>query len=191
MDATAGNEARFFFDRLGRAWGWIVAYGVLSVLAGIIAIVYPGATLAVIAVIFALQLLVTAVFEFVFAFTVPKESAWLRALYVVLAIISFVVALYLLEHVGLTLLLLAILLGAYWIAQGAIELIFAIEHQELPSRFWIIASGVLSIVAGGIVVLLPGISLLFLTIVLGVWLILFGVGLVFRGWRLRSLRSAG
>lgn len=191
MDATARREARFYFERLGRAWGWIVAYGVLSILAGIIAIVYPGATLVVIAIIFALQLLVTAVFQFVFAFTVPRESGWLRALYVVLAIVSFVVALYLIGHVGLTLLLLAILLGAYWIAQGAIELLFGIEHPELSSRFWVIASGVLSIVAGGIVVLLPGISLLFLTIVLGVWLILFGVGLAFRGWRLRPMRSAG
>ena len=185
MDATVGREVQVFFERLGRAWVWVVAYGVLSVLAGIIAIVYPGATLVVIALIFALQLLLTAIFQFVFAFTVPRESAWLRALFVVLSIVSFVVALYLIGHVSLTLLVLAVLLGAYWIAQGAIELLLGIEHPELRSRLWIIVSGLLSIVAGGVVVLLPGISLLFLTIVLGVWLIVFGGGLIFRGWSLR------
>lgn len=187
MDTASGMEVRMFFARLGQAWGWFVAYGVLSVLAGIIAIVRPGATLVAIAIIFALQLLVTAIFQFVFAFAVPKESGWLRALFVVLAIASFVLALFLLGHVGLTLLLLAVLLGAYWIASGAIELLLGIEHPELPSRPWIIASGVLSILAGGVVVIFPGTSLVFLAIVLGVWLILFGVGLIMRGIRLRSL----
>jgi uncharacterized membrane protein HdeD (DUF308 family) len=173
--------------RLGGAWGWIVAYGVLSVLAGLIAIFWPGATLVVIAVVFALQLLFAATYQFVFAFAIPHEGGWLRALVALLAILSLVVAIYLLGHVGLTLLLLAVLLGAYWIVQGGIELFVAIGHPEIPSRLWIIISGVLSVVAGGIVVIFPGLSLVFLTIVLGVWLILFGAMLIGRGWLLRSL----
>lgn len=187
MDAARAVEVRELFARLGRAWGWIVAYGVLSVLAGLIAVVWPGATLVVIAIIFAVQLLVTAIYQFVFAFTVPAESGWLRALVALLAIISFAVALFLIGHVGLTLVLLAILLGAFWIVQGAIEILLAIEHPELGARTWIFVSGVLSILAGAVVVIFPGTSLLFLTIVLGFWLIIFGAGLIVRGWMLRSL----
>ena len=190
MDSARGMEVRSYFVRLGSAWGWFVAYGVLSILAGIIAIVFTGAALVAIAIVFAIQLLLTAIFQFVFAFAIPRESGWLRALFVVLSVASFVIALYLLGHVGLTLLLLAVLLGAYWIASGAIELILGIEHPELPSRTWILLSGVLSVLAGGVVVLFPTTSLLFLTIVLGVWLILFGVGLIMRGVRLRSLARA-
>ena len=186
MGAATGMGVRNYFVRLGQSWGWFVAYGVLSVLAGIIALVYPGATLVAIAIIFAIQLLLTSIFQFVFAFVVPRESGWLRALFALLAIISFAISLYLLGHVGLTLLLLAVLLGAYWIAQGIIELLLAIEHPELPSRVWIIVFGVLSILAGGVVVLFPGTSLVFLTFVLGFWLILLGVGLILRGWTLRS-----
>jgi uncharacterized membrane protein HdeD (DUF308 family) len=48
-------------------------------------------------------------------------------------------------------------------------------------------SGVLSVVAGGVVAVFPGASLVFLTLVLGVWLILFGLILIARGWMLRSL----
>lgn len=187
MDAAIGSGVRDYFTRLGRAWGWFVAYGVLSVLAGIIAVVYPGATLVAIAIIFAIQLLLTSIFQFVFAFTVPRESGWLRALFALLAIVSFVISIYLLGHVGLTLLLLAVLLGAYWIAQGIIELLLGIEHPEMPGRTWILILGVLSILAGGVVALFPGTSLVFLTYVLGFWLILLGVGLVLRGWSLRSL----
>ena len=174
-------------SRLGGAWGWIVAYGVLSVLAGVIAIFWPGATLVVIAVVFALQLLIGAIYQFVFVFAIPHDAGWLRALVAVVAILSLVVALYLLGHVGLTLLLLAVVLGAYWIVQGAIELFVAIGHPEIPSRLWVILSGILSVVAGGIVVIYPGVSLVFLTIVLGVWLILFGGMLIGRGWLLRSV----
>jgi uncharacterized membrane protein HdeD (DUF308 family) len=176
-----------YFSRLGRSWGWFVAYGVLSVLAGIIALIYPGATLVVIAIIFAVQLLLTSIFQFVFAFAVPAESGWLRALFAVLAIVSLAISVYLLGHVGLTLLLLAVLLGAYWIAQGVIELLLGIEHPQMTGRPWIIVFGILSILAGGVVVIFPATSLVFLTYVLGFWLILLGVGLVIRGWQLRSL----
>jgi uncharacterized membrane protein HdeD (DUF308 family) len=181
-----GNEMSVVLARLGGAWGWIVAYGLLSILAGIIAVVRPGATLAVIAVIFALQLIFAAVYQFVFVWAIPHESGWLRALVGLLAILSLVVAVYLLGHISLTLLLLATLLGIYWIVQGAVELFVAIGHPEIRSRTWIVISGILSVIAGGIVVLYPGISLLFLTYVLGFWLILFGASLIGRGFMLRS-----
>jgi uncharacterized membrane protein HdeD (DUF308 family) len=176
-----------FLARLGQQWGWIVAYGVASVLLGIVAFIYPGATLIVIAIVFAIQLLFGAVYQFVFAFAIPLEAGWLRALTAVVAVFAFVVGLYLLGHTGLTLLLLATLLGIYWIAQGVIELFVSIGHPELPSRGWMIASGVLSILAGAVVVVYPVTSLVFLTIFLGIWLVIFGAILVARGFSLRSL----
>ncbi|HEX2646023.1 MAG TPA: DUF308 domain-containing protein [Candidatus Dormibacteraeota bacterium] len=183
---VGGTEMTAMLGRLSRAWGWIVAYGVLSVLAGIIAIIWPKATLVVIAVVFALQLLFSAVYQFVFAFSIPRENGWLRALVALVAILGLVVALYLLGHVGLTLLLLALLLGAYWIVQGVIEVFVALEHPEIRHRAWIVGSGVLSVLAGAVVVVFPGVSLVFLTLVLGFWLILFGAALIGRGWLLRT-----
>ena len=106
--------------------------GMEEVLAGIVAVIYPSATLVVIAII------------------------------------------------------LAALLGIYWIAAGMIELFVGFGHPELSGRAWTILSGVLSIVAGGVVVIYPGASLVFLTLVLGFWLIIFGVTLVARGVQLRS-----
>lgn len=187
MQMIGASEWSRVLARLGGAWGWIVAYGALSVLAGIVAIVWPGATLVVIAVVFALQLLFAAIYQFVFAFAIPNETGWLRALVAVLAIASLVVSVYLLGHVGLTLLLLAILLGAYWIVQGVTEIFVAVGHPEIRNRALIVVSGVLSVLAGGVVAVFPGASLVFLTLVLGVWLILFGLILVGRGWMLRSL----
>jgi uncharacterized membrane protein HdeD (DUF308 family) len=186
MDATRGGEMTAMLARLGSAWGWIVAYGVATVLAGVVALVWPSSTLVVIAIIFAVQLLVGAVYQFVFAFAVPNESGWLRALFALLSVFSFVVAIYLFAHVGLTLLVLATVIGIYWIALGIIELFLAIGHSELRWRPWIGITGVLSIVAGGVVVIFPISSLFFLTIFLGFWLVIFGVTLIVRGFGLRS-----
>ena len=186
MDTTRGGEMTAMLARLGGAWGWIVAYGVATVLAGVAALLWPSSTLVVIAIIFAAQLLVGAVYQFVFAFAVPNESGWLRALFALLSVFSFVVAIYLFAHVGLTLLVLATVIGIYWIALGIIELFLAIGHSEIRWRPWIGITGILSIVAGTVVVIFPVSSLLFLTIFLGFWLVIFGVTLIVRGVGLRS-----
>src|SRR5260370_1160863 len=149
MVTAGGTDMESALARLGLTWGWIVAYGALSVLAGVVAIVWPGSTLVVIAVVFALQLLVGAVYQFVFVFAIPQESGWVRALVALIAILSLVVSVYLLGHVGLTLLLLAIILGAYWIAQGALEMFVAGGPPQIRHRAWVVASGLLSRGAGG------------------------------------------
>ena len=186
MDTTRGGEMTAMLARLGSAWGWIVAYGVATVLAGVIAVLWPSSTLVVIAIIFAAQLLVGAIYQFAFAFAIPNESGWLRALIALLSVFSLVVSIYLLGHVGLTLLVLATLLGIYWIALGVIELFLAIGRSGVQGRAWIAVSGVLSIIAGGVVLVSPASSLFFLTIFLGFWLVIFGVLLVVRGIALRS-----
>jgi uncharacterized membrane protein HdeD (DUF308 family) len=186
MDTTGSGELKVMLARLGNAWGWIVAYGVASLLAGVLAVLWPNSTLVAIAIIFAAQLLVAAIYQFVVAFAIPNESGWLRAVIALLSVLSFVVALYLFGRVGLTLLLLATLLGVYWIALGFIELFQAIGHSEVRGRAWMAITGILSIVAGGVVLVLPAPSLIFLTIFLGFWLVIFGVMLIVRGFGLRS-----
>jgi uncharacterized membrane protein HdeD (DUF308 family) len=187
MDATRGGEITAMLARLGGAWGWIVAYGVATVVAGAIAVVWPNSTLVVIAIIFAAQLVVGAIYQFVFAFAIPNETGWLRALFALLSVFSFVVAIYLFGHVGLTLLVLATLIGIYWIVLGVIELFLAIGQSDVRWRPWIAITGILSIVAGGVVVIFPVSSLFFLTIFLGFWLVIFGVTLIVRGIGLRSM----
>jgi uncharacterized membrane protein HdeD (DUF308 family) len=62
MDTTGNGEMKDQLARLGNAWAWIVAYGVASLLAGVVAVLWPSSTLVVIAIIFAAQLPVATVF---------------------------------------------------------------------------------------------------------------------------------
>ena len=190
MSTLMGADLEGMLKRVGQAWAWILAFGVISVLVGLAALFWPGATLVVVAIVFAVQLVVASVFRFAAAFAVPAESGWLRALQALLAVLSFAIGIYLLGHVSLSLLILALLLGFYWMFHGITDLFTAIGHSELPGRAWIILSGILSIVVGVILVVAPGISLFALTLVLGVWLIVFGVVAVIRSLQIRSAATA-
>jgi uncharacterized membrane protein HdeD (DUF308 family) len=56
----------------------------------------------------------------------------------------------------------------------------------VPGRGWAIGSAVLSIVAGIILMAWPGISLLALAVVLGIWLLIFGIMEIVAAFQLRS-----
>ena len=50
-------------EGLARSWGWVLFYGILTLILGIMVLVWPGASLATIAILFGLQLLVAGIFN--------------------------------------------------------------------------------------------------------------------------------
>lgn len=175
---------------VGTAWGWVLGFGLVTLAAGIAVLAWPAETLLVIAVLFGIQLVVTGIFRFVLALTVPAASGGMRAIYAIIGLLSLIVGLWAIRHANLTVLVLAVLLGIYWIVHGVIELFMALSEPTLPDRGWTGLMGGLSVAAGIIVVAIPGISVLTLAVVLGVWLVLFGLGQMMIAFRLRSAARA-
>ena len=175
--------------RVGRHWGWVLAFGIITVLIGIAALAWPGRTLVVVAVLFGIQLIVMGIFRFVGAFASDDLTGGTRALLAVLGVLSLIIGLYAVRHVLITLLALALLLGIFWIVSGAVELFTAISHREMQSRGWNAVMGIFSIVAGVVVLAYPGISLLVLAVVLSIWLLVFGAMQITVAFRIRSLSA--
>jgi len=173
--------------RLGRHWGWIMAFGTITLLAGVATLAWPGRTLIVVAVLFGIQLTVTGIFRFVAAFASDDLTGGTRVLLAVLGVLSLIIGLYAVRHVLITLLALALLLGIFWIINGAVELFMALSLPELENRAWTGVMGIVSIVAGVVVLAYPGISLLVLAVVLSIWLLFYGVMQITLALRLRSL----
>jgi uncharacterized membrane protein HdeD (DUF308 family) len=172
--------------RVGRHWGWMMTFGVISLLAGVAVLAWPGRTLIVVAVLFGIQLVVTGIFRFVAAFASEDLTGGTRVLLAVLGVLSLIIGLYAVRHVLVTLLALALLLGIYWIINGAVELFMALSAREVPGRGWTGVMGALSVVAGLLVLVYPAISLLTLVIVLSVWLLVLGVMEITLAFRARS-----
>ena len=173
--------------RVGRAWGWVLAFGIITVLIGIATLVWPGRTLVVVAVLFGIQLIVMGIFRFVGAFASDDLTGGTRVLLALLGVLSLIIGLYAVRHVLVTLLALALLLGIFWIASGAVELFTALSHRTMRGRGWTAFMGILSILAGIVVLSYPGISLLVLAVVLSIWLLVFGVMQISLAFQIRSL----
>jgi uncharacterized membrane protein HdeD (DUF308 family) len=190
MDRELRTDAADLLADIGRHWGWVLAFGIVTLLAGLLALAWPGRTIVVIAVLFGIQLVVAGIFRFVAAFASDDESGATRVLLALLGVLSFIVGLYALRHILLTIATLALLLGIFWIVNGAVEAFTALSHREMPGRGWTIFMGLLSMIAGGVVLVYPGISLATLAVVLGFWLLVFAVMEIVLAFRLRSVGQA-
>ena len=172
--------------RASRHWGWMMAFGIISLVVGVAVLAWPGRTLIVVAVLFGIQLVVTGIFRFVAAFASEDLTGGTRVLLAVLGVLSLIIGLYAVRHVLVTLLALALLLGIYWIVNGAVELFMALSAPGVPGRGWTVVVGVLSVLAGLLVLVYPAISLLTLVVVLSVWLLVLGLMEITLAIRARS-----
>lgn len=175
--------------KLGRHWGWVLAYGILTLLAGILVLAWPSQTLLVLAVLFGVQLIISGIFRFVAALASDDLTGGTRVLLALLGVLSIIIGLWAVRHVLLTLLALTVFLGIYWVVNGVIDIFTAISHRHMPDRGWSAVMGVLSILAGILVLAYPGLTLLGLAVILGIWLLVFGIMEMTAAFRIRKLAA--
>ena len=171
----------------GRHWEWVLAFGIVNLAIGVLALAWPGRTVVVLAVLFGIELIVAGVYRFVAALASDDESGGTRVLLAVLGVLSFIVGLYAIRHVAVTVTLLALILGIFWVVNGVMELFTALAYRGTPSRGWTIAMGALSIVAGVVVLAYPGMSLAALAVFLGLWLLILGGMAIVVAFQMRSV----
>lgn len=182
--AVGGEEG---LVRFARSWGWLLAFGVLTLVAGVVALAWPGHTVVVLALVFGAQLLVGGIFWFGTAVSSRGRGTAGQVVLAVLAIIAGIVCLRSPVQIAL---LLPLVLGLYWIINGLIEMIHALTRgEEVPARGWAIAAGVLSLLAGIAVLVYPGVGLIVLAWVLGFWLIVYGGITISRSLSLRARQT--
>jgi uncharacterized membrane protein HdeD (DUF308 family) len=174
-------------SQLGRAWWWPLIFGIISIIAGILAIAWPGPTLVVLAVLFGIELIVWGIFRLVGAITFGDESAGARTLWAILGVLSLLIGFYALRHIVITLLSLGLLLGIFWLVDGIGTLVSAAEHKNMPGRGFAVLSGVLGVIAGLILLFWPAISILTLALLAGIWLLVVGFTQITVAMQLRRL----
>lgn len=168
-------DVRVHLVRASRAWAWFAFFGVLSIVVGILVLVWPGHTLVALAVLFGLQLVISGLFRLVAAIAASDATAGARALLAILGLLGLVVGLWALRHIDMAVSLLALFLGIYWLIDGIVETFTAIDQPEIPGRGWVLVAGLLGILAGLVLLVWPKPSLLVLAIILGIFLVLFGL----------------
>jgi uncharacterized membrane protein HdeD (DUF308 family) len=168
--------------KLGRSWGWLCAFGVLTLLAGVAVLAWPGATILTLALIFGIQLLIGGIFWFVSAFSSDEKHVVVQILLAVLSVLAGVIVL---RYPVQTAFIFPLILGAFWTVNGIAETFQGIAGRSVSSRGWAIASGLLSILAGIALLVYPGIGLVTMAFLLGIWLLVYGGIAVVRSVRMR------
>ena len=171
--------------RIGGAWGWVLAFGLIGIAAGLCMLFFTGQALYVIAIVFGVWLVWSGVFRFVGAFSRTGDG-WTRALTGLLAAVSIALGVYLLAHPVLSILALTITVGFFWLFSGTLEFMLGLELRGMPHRGWTIAGGLLAIAAGISIIFYPGISTVALALLLAFWLLVYGFTLVSAAFKLRG-----
>ena len=172
---------------IGRHWGLVLALGITSIIVGIIAIVWPGATIVVIAILVAAWLIVSGIFQIVRGFS-RGLSGGMRALLFISGVLSLILGLFAISGVWQAVEILAIFIGIGFLFRG-FGLLFE-SAESSAGRGWSIFGGIVMLIGGFVVLAWPGISLVTLAWVAGIWLVVGGIFEIIAAFKLRSLAKA-
>jgi uncharacterized membrane protein HdeD (DUF308 family) len=159
---------------LPHLWKSALLSGILAVILGILAVVWPAITILVAAIFFGAYLLVTGIAQVIFAFSLDV-SAGGRVLLFISGAAALILAVLCFRSLQESILLLAIWIGVGFIFRGVATAVSAISDPSLPGRAWEIFIGVISLIAGVIMLAAPFESIETLTFVVGIGLIVLGV----------------
>ena len=173
-------------ERLREHWGLVLAYGLLTFALGVAMAVWPRETVVVVAVLIALQLIITGcmrLFVSIAGSGLPRSARWLAGgaglVSLVVAVLFFVSPL---QTVGF----LVVLTGILLLLVGFADLAEAMVSDRSEHRVWDVVRGVVAIAAGGFLVVSPERSLHLLVVVMSAWLLCYGFITVVSAFVLRS-----
>ena len=182
-----GNAS--ILEPLRAKWGWIVALGVIYLIAGFIAL--GSVLLATVVSVFlvGIMMLIAGAAEIINAFQVKtwgKFLLWLLlgALYVIAGFVTF-------QNPLLAAALLTLILGISLVVSGFMRIFLAFSMKGGTPWIWIVLSGVITVLLGGVILARwPVSSLYVLGLFLGIDLIFAGAGWIGLGLGLRRRSAA-
>jgi uncharacterized membrane protein HdeD (DUF308 family) len=163
---------------------WYLIQGILLVVAGVLALIYPFISSVAIVFLLAWILIVSGILQgigLIGASNVPHY--WLQLISAVLAILIGVL---LLRSPDSGLLIMTVLLIVYFMVEGIAKVIFALTIRPFPNWGWVLGSGLVGILLALILwANMPLTSDWVLGLMLGVLLICEGAALTYLAWQVR------
>jgi uncharacterized membrane protein HdeD (DUF308 family) len=170
---------------LAMNWWAAAIRGASAIVLGILAISVPALTLIGLVTIFAVYCLVDGIFAIVLAIRGARKHrrwGWLAFN----GIVSLVVAALAAFYPFVTVFVLVILFAAWALISGAATLAAGVRLPKGHGRWWLIASGVIAIVFGLAMLLLPTLGMLTLIYLVGFQALLSGIALLVLAFQLRA-----
>lgn len=170
-----------------RLWKWKLVAGLLAIVLGVLVLAWPGPSILVASTLFGVYLLLSGLVEVFLAFTLPR-SAGTRVMLFISGALSLVLAIMSFRHFGdaYAVLLLSLWIGIGFIFQGIAGVAAGIGESELPGRGWYVVAGIISVIAGLVVLVWPFDSIAVLTLAAGIWLVIVGITQIIQAFQTRK-----
>jgi len=174
---------------LSRNWWALALHGLAAIVFGVLAFAWPGITLWALVLLFGAYMLVDGIFAIVAAVRAAgrEERWWLLLVEEVLGVLAGLVAFL---WPGITALALLYLVAAWAIVTGILQIVGAIRlRREIEGEWALILGGVLSVIFGLVLAVLPGSGILALVWLIGAYAVVSGVLLIVLAFRGRNNRD--
>lgn len=170
---------------LPHKWKVLLGTGVIAIILGALMLVWPAKTVLVATVLFGLYLLVVGSAQLFIAMA-SDISGGGRALLFISGAVSVILAVLTFRYFGepFAILMFAIYIGISFIIRGVAITVDAIS-SSVSERGWDIFFGIMSVLAGIIVLLVPFTSIVTLAVVTGACLIALGIFEIVSAFRTR------
>jgi uncharacterized membrane protein HdeD (DUF308 family) len=179
------------FNLMTQNWWAIALRGLVAVLFGIAAFIWPGITLWVLVAIFGAYALVDGIFAVIEAFRrdVVGERWWALLFE---GFVGIAIGILTFTWPRLTAMGLLYLIAFWAIVTGVFEVITAIRlRHELRGEWMMALIGVLSVAFGFLLVAFPLAGALSVILIIGAYAFATGALMIALGFKLRSLRHPG
>jgi uncharacterized membrane protein HdeD (DUF308 family) len=182
-EPTIGTAA----DLLTRHW-WVLALrGLAGVIFGVLTFLWPGMTLFVLVVLFGAYALVNGIFSFMLAAKAPKGYPNFGSL-ILAGIFGVLAGLITLFWPGITAFSLLIVIAAWAIVNGIMEIYYAIKLRKEIKGEWLLAlAGILSVIFGVLLLLNPFVGAIVLVLWIGSFAVVFGILLMILAFKMKRL----
>ena len=130
----AGGVGEFMVAAVSESWKWLhVVVGVIAVLGGMIALLWPGQTFLVLAAIVGWFLLFAGIFDIIVAFATKDENDiwWLQ---LILGIAQILIGFWAIGYAGRSIAVLVIWVGASALARGISDLFLAFGLRKAGKK---------------------------------------------------------
>lgn len=166
------------YMKLQDMWWILLLEGLFLLLFGFVAIGWPGLTVVTLVFAFAIYILLSGVLNIVHSIVGTKNHGyWFLTL--IMGIIEVAVGVYALNNPGLTIAVLVLLIGFTFIVRGVLGIVSAFSPMYKDThKLLLIVVGVLSVLAGIIILRYPLVGTLAFTWVIGVYALIAGAIMV-------------
>lgn len=169
-----------------RNWWTFLFRGIVAVLFAVMAFLWPGLTLAALVLVWGAFAFVDGVFAIVAG---AKSRWWSILVFGLFGVAAGLIALFL---PGITALALLMIVAAWAIVRGVLEIVAAVRlRREISGEWLLILAGVASVAFGILMMLFPGAGALALIWLIGLQALVAGILLFGLAFRLRRVNTRG